>query len=599
MTSSAGAADSHEVVLLVDDDEEVRQTLVALLALDGIETITAGRVDEALELVVVQKPAVVVVDYQLPDGSGIELAQQVKVHDPELPVLLLTGYATFDTAVAAVGQLDAYLIKPVAPQQLQHSVANALTRRRLQNQNRSLVDRLTRINAYQAMYDPLTGLLNRALLDDRLEQNLAISQRTGGSLALFFLDLDRFKVVNDLFGHQVGDQVLQEVANRLSSSCRKTDSVARFGGDEFVIICSDIRNSADACVFADHLLENFKEPMEIDGFEHAISASVGIAVTVPGGSRRQSAETLLRNADTAMYRAKEAGRGRWELFDDEMRAQVVERFEVERGLPVALATGGLSLLYQAIVDSSSETVVGAEALLRWDRPGHGMVLPERFLPIAEDCGLIVPIGAWVLEQAASELARWNAEGRLPDPFRLWVNVSPRQLADPSFPELVVDVLTKHRLSPEGLGFEILEEALLDVGAAKGIMKHLRSLGIALNLDDFGAGYSNLWWLQDLPITGIKIDRRFIATLDSGDARSAAIVRGLVNLGHSLHLSVVGEGVESTEQAHVLRAIGCESMQGFLYGYPGPAERLWDATRPGQLPREPDDVTVSQPVGGIL
>ena len=565
--ASFGEADSREVVLLVDDDEDVRQTLVGVLALEGVETITAGRVDEALELVVVQKPAVVIVDYQLPDGSGLDLARQVKAHDPELPILLLTGNTTFDTAVESVGQLDAYLIKPVAPQQLLNSVANALSRRRLLNQNRSLVDRLTRINAYQAMYDPLTGLLNRALLDDRLQQNLAISERTGGSLALFFLDLDRFKVVNDLFGHQVGDQVLQEAANRLSSSCRKTDSVARFGGDEFVIICSDIRNSADACVFADHLLENFNEPMEIDGFEHSISASLGIAVTVPG-SRRQSAETLLRNADTAMYRAKEAGRGRWELFDDEMRAQVIERFEVERGLPVALSTGGLSLLYQAVVDTRTETVVGAEALLRWDRPGHGMVLPERFLHIAEDCGLIVPIGAWVLEEAAAELARWKAEGLVPDTFRLWVNVSPRQLADATFPSLVVDILTKHRLSPEWLGFEILEEALLDVGSAKGVMKHLRSLGIALALDDFGAGYSNMSWLQDLPITGIKIDRRFVSTLDSDDSRGAAIVQGLVNLGHSLDLSVVGEGVETAEQAASCVRSVASRCRAFCTGIPG-------------------------------
>jgi EAL domain-containing protein (putative c-di-GMP-specific phosphodiesterase class I) len=227
------------------------------------------------------------------------------------------------------------------------------------------------------------------------------------------------------------------------------------------------------------------------------------------------------------------------------------------------------------------------------------LLPERFLHIAEECGLIVPIGAWVLEQAAAELARWKANGLLPDPFRLWVNVSPRQLADPSFPELVVATLTKHGLSAEGFGFEILEEALLDVASAKGIMKQLRSLGIALALDDFGAGYSNLSWLQDLPITGLKIDRRFIASLDSGDARGAAIVQGLVNLGHSLHLSVVGEGVETPDQARALRQIGCESVQGFLYGHPGPAEWLWDATRPGRLPGEPDDTTVRRPAGGIL
>jgi diguanylate cyclase (GGDEF)-like protein len=587
MTASSSAIEgpgpeAREVVLLVDDDEDVRQTLVDVLGLDEIETITAGRVDEAMKLVLLHEPAVVVVDYQLPDGSGIDLAKQIKAHDPELPVLLLTGYATFDTAVDAVGRLDAYLIKPVAPQQLLHSVANALTRRRLLNQNRSLVDRLTRINAYQAMYDPLTGLLNRALLDDRLEQSLAISHRTGRSLALFFLDLDRFKVVNDLFGHQVGDQVLREVASRLSNSCRKSDSVARFGGDEFVIICADIRDSSDACVFADHLLETFVEPVEIDGFEHAVSASIGIAVTVPG-PRRVTAESLLRNADTAMYRAKDAGRSRWELFDNEMRAQVRERFEVERGLPVALAAGGLSLLYQVIVDTSADAVIGAEALLRWDRPGHGVMLPEHFLPVAEECGLIVPIGAWVLEQALADLAGWTASGDLPERFRLWVNVSPKQLADPAFPELVVDLLTKYGVPPERLGFEILEEALLDVGAAKGIMKHLRGLGIALSLDDFGAGYSNLSWLKDLPITGMKIDRQFIAALESGDGRGSAIVQGLVNLGHSLQLSVVGEGVETEAQARALQSIGCESAQGFFYGYPGPASQFLDAARGVQLP----------------
>jgi diguanylate cyclase (GGDEF)-like protein len=599
VTASSSATEgpgpeAREVVLLVDDDEDVRQTLVDVLGLDEIETVTAGRVDEAMKLVLLHEPAVVVVDYQLPDGSGIDLAKQIKAHDPELPVLLLTGYATFDTAVDAVGRLDAYLIKPVAPQQLLHSVANALTRRRLLNQNRSLVDRLTRINAYQAMYDPLTGLLNRALLDDRLEQSLAISHRTGRSLALFFLDLDRFKVVNDLFGHQVGDQVLREVASRLSNSCRKSDSVARFGGDEFVIICADIRDSSDACVFADHLLETFVEPVEVDGFEHAISASIGIAVTVPG-PRRVTAESLLRNADTAMYRAKDAGRSRWELFDNEMRAQVRERFEVERGLPVALAAGGLSVLYQVVVDTRADAVIGAEALLRWDRPGHGLMLPEHFLPIAEECGLIVPIGAWVLERALADLADWKAAGSLPESFRLWVNVSPKQLADPSFPELVVDLLTKHGVSPDSLGFEILEEALLDVGAAKGIMKHLRSLGIALALDDFGAGYSNLSWLKDLPITGIKIDRQFIEALNSSDGRGTAIVRGLVNLGHSLQLSVVGEGVETAEQARALHDIGCESAQGFFYGYPGPASQFLEATRGVQLPpaKAPGEVTAGR------
>jgi EAL domain-containing protein (putative c-di-GMP-specific phosphodiesterase class I) len=277
-----------------------------------------------------------------------------------------------------------------------------------------------------------------------------------------------------------------------------------------------------------------------------------------------------------MYRAKEGGRGRWELFDDEMRAQVKERFEIERELPVALADGNLLLLYQAIVDPLSEDVVGAEALLRWDRPEHGRVLPEKFLQVAEDSGLITSIGGWVLEQATADLARWRAEDKLSGLFRLWVNVSPQQLADPAFPALVVDVLTRNGLPPELLGIEILEEALLDVGVAEVVMRSLRDLGVCLSLDDFGAGYSNFSWLQDLPITGIKIDRRFVSTLDSDDCRSVAIVQGLVNLGHSLDLSVVAEGVETAEQAGALQAIGCESAQGFFYGHPVAADELWDA-----------------------
>jgi diguanylate cyclase (GGDEF)-like protein len=417
---------------------------------------------------------------------------------------------------------------------------------------------------------------------------LALSNRTGRSVALYFLDLDRFKVVNDLFGHQVGDRVLQEVAHRLATSCRKTDSVGRFGGDEFVVICSDVTGSTEACAIAQHLLDAFIEPIEVDGSDYGISASVGIAMTVPG-SRRHSAETLLRNADTAMYRAKEGGRGRWELFDDEMRAEVRERFEIERELPIALETDALALLYQPLVDVSTGDIVGAEALLRWDRPEHGRVLPDKFLPVAEDCGLITKIGEWVLAQATADLARWQAEAKLPNSFRMWVNVTPQQLADPNFPAFVIDLLARQALPPDLVGFEILEQALLDVGVAEVVMRSLRELGVALSLDDFGAGYSNFSWLQELPISGIKIDRRFIATLDTGDRRGAAIVQGLVNLGHSLNVFVVGEGVETAEQARTLQAIGCESAQGYFYGHPVPVEEFWlgaGSTRPDSVHAAP-------------
>jgi len=562
------------LVLVVDDDESIRETLVGVLASASIRAAGVGTAKEALKLVPLNEPAVVVVDYRLPDSSGIELAKELKDRDPEMPVLLLTGFASLDSAIAAVGQLDAYLIKPVAPQTFLQTIRNALARRGLVAENKNLVERLQRLNAYQALYDPLTGLPNRALLDDRLSQAIASSRRTGTSLAVLFVDLDGFKVVNDLFGHHVGDQLLREMADRLAEARRSSDTVARFGGDEFVVVCPDVRTSAAACRIAEHLLAELSRPAMVDGVEHRLTASVGIAVT-SRGAMSQSAEMLLRNADTAMYRAKEEGRDGWEIFDDAMRDRVLERFEVERGLRAGMDNGDLSLAYQPMVDLQTGAVVGAEALLRWHRPGYGTVLPGGFLTVAEESGLIVPIGRWALEEALCDLDLWCKERSVPDGFRLWVNVSPHQLANPHFAELVRELMDVHELPATLLGVEIVEEALRDVGATAKMLRGLRDIGVSINLDDFGAGHSNLSWLQELPITGLKIDRRFVANLDRlGDDRGSAIVGGLIGLGRALGLSVVGEGVETEAQAEALRTMGCEHAQGYYFGYPGSPAHLW-------------------------
>jgi diguanylate cyclase (GGDEF)-like protein len=566
--------DLDEIVLIVDDDKVLGQSLVDVLALEGITSLMAGRADEALELAIIHDPSAVVVDYHLPDGTGIELAHAIKKRTPDTPVLLLTGHASLDTAIGAVGSLDAYLLKPVAPNMFVQSVSSALTQRRLVVENKSLVERLKRVNAYQALYDHLTGLPNRALLDDRLGQALASCQRSGRSMAVLFIDLDGFKVVNDLFGHQVGDELLREMAKRLADNCRETDSVARFGGDEFVLVCPDVGVSADACLIATHLLEALAEQITIDGVGHTTTASIGIAITAPG-AHQQSAETLLRNADTAMYRAKEAGRARWEIYDNAMRVQVMDRFEIERGLRSSLEESGFSVAYQPLVELGSGSLVGAEALIRWDRAGYGTLLPASFLPVAESSGLIVPIGSWILNETLSDLAAWQDQGKLPEQFRLWINVSPQQLVNPHFAEIVRNRLNSYGISPELIGLEILEEALLDVGATEKVLAELRAMGVSLNLDDFGAGHSNLWWLQELPITGLKIDRRFVTTLDlEGDDRGSAIVDGLIGLAHSLGLTVVAEGVENGAQADALVQMGCELAQGYFYGHPGSAEQLW-------------------------
>ena len=399
-------------VLVVDDDENVRQSLIDVMATAGVRGVGASGRAEALAAQLRYEPSVVVVDYRLPDCSGIELARELKEHDAEVPVLLLTGYASLDTAVAAVGQLDAYLIKPVAPHAFLQTIRNALARRGLVAENRSLVERLQRLNAYQALYDPLTGLPNRALLDDRLSQALAAARRTGTALAVLFVDLDRFKVVNDLFGHHVGDQLLREMADRLAIARRRSDTVARFGGDEFVVVCPDVSSSASACRIAEHLLAELARPAMVEGVEHRLTASIGITITGPG-ALSQSPEALLRNADTAMYRAKEGGRADWELFDEAMRDRVVERFEVERGLRAGMERGDLVLAYQPMVELGGGKVVGAEALLRWHRAGHGTILPGSFLPVAEESGLITPIGRWVLETGLSEPRRGSGPGWCP------------------------------------------------------------------------------------------------------------------------------------------------------------------------------------------
>lgn len=566
-------------VLLVDDDEPLRGSLADILAVEGIATITAGSGQMALDLFSAVRPAVVVIDYHLPDSSGVDLAHAIKQTSSETPVLLLTGFASLETATAAVGKLDGYLLKPVEPSAFLGAVQEALARKALAAENRRQLERLKRVNAYQALHDHVTGLPNRVLLNERLEQALAGCRRSRRPVAVLFIDVDGFKVVNDLFGHQAGDELLREMARRLQESVRPSGTVARFGGDDFVVVHHGVETSADACLLAARLIDDLSKPVTVEGTEQSLSASVGIALALPG-SPPPSAATMLRNADTAMYRAKEAGRGRWELFDDTMREQVSERFELERGLRRSLERGGFLLEYQPIVQLQSSFVVGAEALIRWERPGYGRQMPAGFLGAAESSGLIGPIGLWVLDEALSELARWQGAGALPDPFCLWVNVAPQQLANPDFALLVEQRLDRYGIAPELLGLEILEEGLLDVAATESVLTPLRRIGVAINLDDFGAGHSNLSLLQELPITGLKIDRRFITGLGgSSDDSGRAIVSGLVNLGHSLGLTVVAEGVETEVQASAVQAIGCELAQGYFYGRPGPADQLWPIVEP--------------------
>jgi diguanylate cyclase (GGDEF)-like protein len=428
---------------------------------------------------------------------------------------------------------------------------------------------------HRALHDPLTGLPNRTLFVDRLDVALAQARRRDTWVAVLFLDVDNFKLVNDSLGHSAGDRLLLELAGRLDGSLRAGDTMARFGGDEFVIISSDLDHGDEAIAVAERTADVLSAPFVLGDVEHRVTASIGIAL---GTGRDRQAEDLIREADAAMYRAKDRGRGGYELYDEAMRARATDRLRTESHLAHAIEHDELRLAYQPIVALETGETVGVEALVRWDHPERGLVAPLDFIPIAEDTGLIIPIGTWVLERACHDAAQWRAAHPDARPLRVSVNLSARQLAQPDLPRIVARVLEETGLPPSALNLELTESSLMeDPEAALVTMNELMQLGVRLLLDDFGTGYSSLAYVQRFPITTLKIDRSFVANLGR-ISPDAAIVAAVANMAHGLGVAIVAEGVETEEQAEALRALGCQYAQGWLYGRPMPAEEIvaWSA-----------------------
>ncbi len=410
----------------------------------------------------------------------------------------------------------------------------------------------------RALEDPLTGLGNRALLMSHLDRELRHCVRLGTRLSLLLLDLDRFKVVNDTLGHSVGDALLRQVATRLCACVRDEDIVARPGGDEFVVVSTHTDTDRAVASVARRLVEAFAEPFHVEGRELLCSASVGIAVASAGAG---TPEDLLRDADAAMYRAKDAGGGRFEVFDATLRERLVERLTVEGDLRHALELDQLEVYYQPLVDLASEDIVGFEALLRWNHPERGLVPPLDFVGIAEESGMITPIGSWVLRTACVELSRW------PEPVYVSVNISAVQVSH----ELVDEVealLEQHAVRPGRLVLEITESLVLDP-RTKPVVSRLRALGVHVALDDFGTGYSSLGSLQRFPIDVVKLDRTLIRSFD--DLTGQAVLAAAVELGRALGLRVIAEGIETREQLASVRSVGCLLGQGFLFAQPLPVE----------------------------
>jgi diguanylate cyclase (GGDEF)-like protein/PAS domain S-box-containing protein len=419
--------------------------------------------------------------------------------------------------------------------------------------------------SHAALHDSLTGLPNRALFLDRLGLALRRTERRSGSVAVLFGDLDRFKIVNDSLGHDAGDRLLVDVAKRIAAALRPADTVARFGGDEFTILCEDIAGEIEAATIAQRIVDVFREPFVLEDGEVFLAISLGIAIARGDDDR---AADLIRDADAAMYRAKERGKGRYEIFDEAMRADAVARLETESALRRALDRNELRLHYQPEIDLATGAIAGYEALVRWEHPVRGLLGPGAFLPLAEETGLIVGIGEWVLREACTDARRWT------QPLTLSVNVSARQLAQHDLVAMVRRALSETGTEPSTVCLEITESAVMESGAATTAqLRALKSLGVRLAIDDFGTGFSSLAHLRRFPVDVLKIDGTFVSGL--GDQpQDASIAAAVISLAHALGLTTVAEGVETDEQVTILRRLGCDRGQGHLFAPPLPlAEAL--------------------------
>ena len=452
-------------------------------------------------------------------------------------------------------------------QAIANVLASAIERRRTEERTQ-----------HEALHDPLTSLPNRNLFLDRLEHALSVAARRQTPIAVLFLDLDQFKVVNDSLGHAAGDELLAAVAPRIEQALRPVDTVARFGGDEFAVLAEDVGNERVATRIAERIAEVLSRPFILRGREHFVSASVGIAI----GGGNEAPEALIRDADSALYRAKERGRGGYEIFDEVMRSRVVEHMQIENDLRRAIQRQELELHYQPVIKLSDGSILAMEALLRWNHPDRGMLGPLAFIPVAEESRLIVPIGRWVIEQACRQAAAWQQLHPDSAPVSVAVNLSARQIADPDLLSHIEGSVRANRIDPSSLWLELTETTLLDdTSFVERTLESLKGLGVRLVLDDFGVGFSSLGYLKRLPLSMIKLDRSFVENLTEG-SHDAAIVRAVTEMANTIGIGVVAEGVETDEQVRMASTLGCGFAQGFHFSEPVPAahvERLLEQPMP--------------------
>lgn len=528
------------------------------------------------------------VDIRMPPGwDGIETIKHIFEIDQNIQVVICTAYSdyTWEETVSQLGQRDNLLIlkKPFDNTSVRQ-LATALSKKwqlaqitkeytrslegKIKERTKSLEDTLALMQAteeklqYQATHDQLTGLPNRILMQDRIKQAIHKANRENQQFAVLFLDLDRFKLINDSLSHEAGDKILCSVAQRLKSVIRKEDTIARLGGDEFVVVINHVKNNNDITNVCEKILTLFNEPFHINKHEFFLSTSIGISLYTPKVSK--SIDELLRNADLAMYRAKEMGKSQYQFFTQEMNKENIERIEKETELRQAIAKNQLVLFFQPQFDLNTNQMVSVEALMRWQHPTKGIILPIDFIPLAEESGLIIPIGEWMMRAACHQVKAWQEKG-LP-PIRVAVNITTKQLRFYNIAQIIKNILQEAKLDPKYFEIELTENIIINNTDIIETIRELKKIGIHIALDDFGTGYSSLNYLRELPVDRLKIDQSFVQNIDS-ERGDNILIEAIITMANSLKLDVLAEGVETQRQLEFLKAQKCNEAQGYYFSRP--------------------------------
>ena len=583
-------------ILIVDDIADNLRVLSAPLIERGYQVRCAK--NGAMALITAKKnpPQLILLDIKMPNMDGYEVCEKLKAEQltRDIPVIFLSALDdVFDKVKAfSVGGVD-YITKPFQIEEvvvrIQHQMAlqsaqakisqlNSELEQKVRERTAQLEKVINKLNQeivqhqetqqkllHQSLHDALTGLPNRTLFMEHLNKALQRSRRNEDYLfAVLFIDLDRFKIINDTWGHRIGDQLLIAISTMLKECCRQVDTVARLSGDEFSILFEDLQNVEDAIVIVERLLDKLTSPIYLDKRKVFSGASIGI---VWGSPNYQNGIELLRDADIAMYRAKASGKGRYAIFDREMYAQTIRQSQIETDLRLALERQELLLYYQPIISLKTGTIQGFEALLRWQHPQTGLILPGEFIEIAEDTGLIVPIGEWVLRSACQQLHTWQQKFSQASSLYISVNLSSRQIKQFDFVDKLGKILADTGLNGKNLRLELTETMLMDRGEKTIELLHqIKDKKIQLSIDDFGTGYSSLSYLHRFPIDALKIDRSFVSLIDTG-GQNCAIVKTIITLAHSLGMKAIAEGVETLDQLTYVRNLSCEAAQGYFFAKP--------------------------------